>query len=52
MMDKFIVACCIFSFICGAFFVEMIETHRENNKGCTITFTQGKTTNVHIGHTK
>jgi hypothetical protein len=50
-MDKFIVSCMIFSFICGAFFVEMIETHREHDKGCVIKFLQGKETHVHIGRT-
>jgi hypothetical protein len=41
----------LFSFICGAFVVEMVEAHRENNKGCVIKFVQGKETRVHIGHT-
>jgi hypothetical protein len=41
----------LFSFICGAFLVEMIETHREHDKGCVIKFVQGKETRVHIGRT-
>lgn len=49
-MDKFIVACITFSFICGAFGVEMIETHREHDKGCVVKFTQGQETHVRIGH--
>ena len=50
-MDKFIVACMVFSFICGAFFVLQIEAHRELTKGCAINFTQGKITVVSMGHT-
>jgi hypothetical protein len=50
-MDKFIVACMLFSFICGAFAVEMVETHREKDKGCVIKFMQGKETHIRIGHT-
>jgi hypothetical protein len=50
-MDKFLVACMIFSFIFGAFVVEMVETHREQNKGCVIKFVQGKETHVIMGHT-
>jgi hypothetical protein len=52
MIDKFIAACCIFSFICGAYLVEMIEIHREHDKGCVIKFMQGKETHIHIGHTE
>ena len=48
-MDKFIVACMIFSFISGAYFVELIETHREHSKGCVIKFVQGKETHVFMG---
>ena len=44
-------ACMVFSFICGAFFVEMIETHREHDKGCVIKFVQGKETHIMMGHT-
>jgi hypothetical protein len=50
-MDKFIVACMLFSFICGAFAVEMVETRREYDKGCVVKFTQGNVTHVSIGHT-
>jgi ribosomal protein L21 len=50
-MDKFVVACMIFSFISGAYFVELIETHREHDKVCVIKFMQGKETMVTIGHT-
>jgi hypothetical protein len=48
-MVKFIVLCSIFSFICGAFAVEMVEKRREIVKGCTVEFTRGQATMVHIG---
>lgn len=48
-MDRFLVACMIFSFICGAFFVEQVEAHREHEKGCVIKFVQGKETHVFMG---
>lgn len=47
MIDRFFVACCIFSFICGAFFVVLIEKDRE--KTCTIEVTKGNITTVTIG---
>jgi len=47
MMDRFFVACCIFCFICGAFFVVLIEKDRE--KTCTIELTKGNVTTVTIG---
>jgi len=50
-MDRFFVACMIFSFICGAFFVMQIETHREHDKGCIIKFVQGRETIITMGHT-
>jgi len=50
-MDRFIASCMIFSFICGAFFVELIESHREHDKGCVIKFVQGKETHIMMGHT-
>lgn len=50
-MDRFMVACMMFSFICGAYVVEMVELHREHDKGCVIKFVQGKETHVHIGRT-
>lgn len=50
-MDKFVVACMIFSFICGAFVVELIETHREHDKACVVTFINDKETIIHMGHT-
>jgi len=44
-MDKFIVACCIFSFITGMFVAHMIEMGR----GCTVEVTHGQVTTVTIG---
>lgn len=44
-MDRFFVACCIFSFICGMFITVQIEQGR----GCTIEVTRGQTTTVTIG---
>jgi hypothetical protein len=46
-MDRFNVACIIFSFITGMFVAHEIESGR----GCVIKFTQGKETHVHIGRT-
>ena len=48
---KLFLTCLLLSFILGAFFVELIETHREHDKGCVIKFVQGKETHIHIGHT-
>ena len=45
-MDKFIVACCTFSFITGMFLAHMIESGR----GCTVKFVQGKETHIMVGH--
>ena len=50
-MDKLFVACMMFSFICGAYLVEMVELHREHDKGCIVKFAQGKETHVIMGHT-
>ena len=50
-MDRFFIACMVFSLICGAFGVELVEAHRERDKGCVVKFTQGKETHVRIGHT-
>lgn len=44
-MDKFIVACCIFSFITGMFTAHMIEAGR----GCRIEMTRGQVTIVTMG---
>jgi hypothetical protein len=48
-MDKLLIVCMVFSFICGAFVVEMVEKHREQVKGCTVEFTRGQATMVHVG---
>ena len=47
IMDKVMlfVACCVFSFICGAYFVEMVEKGR----GCTVEFSRGNVTTVLVG---
>lgn len=42
METKFIIACCVFSFITGMFVAHMIE----KNRGCTVSFERGK--EVHI----
>ena len=44
-MDKFVIACCIFSFICGAFFTLQVE----QGHGCTVEVGHGKVTTVTIG---
>ena len=46
-MDKVMlfVACCVFSFICGAYFVEMVQKGR----GCTVEFSRGNVTTVLVG---
>jgi|GEM_PF-5563996 len=44
-MDKFIVACCVFSFITGMFTAHMIEQGR----GCRIEVAHGQVTTVTIG---
>ena len=44
-MDKFVTACCMFSFIIGMFVAHTIQAGR----GCTVAFTHGKETHVVIG---
>jgi hypothetical protein len=44
-MDRFFVACCIFSFISGMYVAHMIEKDR----GCTVTFDKGNEMHVLIG---
>ena len=44
-MDKFLVACCVFSFIVGMFVTVQIE----NGHGCTITVERGREAHVYIG---
>lgn len=44
---KFVMACCIFSFITGAYAVEMLEKNKD--KGCTVSIGHGKETHVLIG---
>lgn len=50
-MDRFMVACMMFSFICGAYVVEMVELHREHDKGCVVKFAQNKETHIVMGYT-
>jgi hypothetical protein len=47
MMDKVMlfIACCVFSFICGAYAVEMVE----KGKGCTVKIGRGNVTTVFVG---
>ena len=47
MIDRFLVACCIFSFICGMFLTVLIEENRSH--GCTITVERGNQAHVYIG---
>lgn len=44
-MDRFVVACCVFSFICGMFITLQIEAAR----GCTVEVTKGQVTTVAVG---
>lgn len=44
-MDKFLIACCIFSFITGMYIAVMIEKDR----GCTVSFSKNNETHVIIG---
>lgn len=44
-MDRFLIACCVFSFITGMYVTIQIEQGR----GCTIEVTKGQTTTVTIG---
>lgn len=46
-MDKLLVACCIFSFITGMYVAHMIEKDR----GCVVSFKEGKETHMFIGST-
>ena len=45
IMDRFVVACCVFSFIVGVFVAVQVEQGR----GCTIEVTKGQVTTVTIG---
>lgn len=45
MMGKLVIACCVFSFICGAFSAVVIEKGR----GCTVKFGRGNVTTVFVG---
>ena len=48
-MDKFIAACMIFAFISGAYFTELIESRRANDKGCVVKLGQGNEVHVILG---
>lgn len=45
-MDKFVIACCIFSFITGIYAAVIIDQTR----GCTVKFVQGQVTHIVVGH--
>jgi hypothetical protein len=45
MDNKFLIACCVFSFITGMFIAHMIEKDR----GCTVTFSKGNEVHVMAG---
>jgi hypothetical protein len=45
MDNKFLIACCVFTFITGMFIAHMIE----KNRGCTVTFTKGNEVHVMVG---
>lgn len=45
MDNKFLTACCVFSFIVGMFIAHMIE----KNRGCTVTFTKGNEVHMMVG---
>lgn len=45
MMTRLVLACCAFSFICGAFAVVVVEKGR----GCTVEFSRGNVTTVLVG---
>ena len=51
-MDRFFVACCVFSLITGMYATEMIQrTMIDKHKGCTVEVTEGRITTVRIGKT-
>lgn len=45
MENKFIIACCVFSFITGMYVAHIIE----KNKGCVVSFSRGNQTHILIG---
>jgi hypothetical protein len=48
-MDRFVIACCVFSFITGMYVMHLVELRREFTKSCVISFVQGRTTHVFRG---
>lgn len=44
-MDRFFIACMVFSFIVGMFTTVQVE----NGRGCTITVERGREAHVYIG---
>ena len=52
MMGKFIIACCVFSFVLGGYSVLIVNKHREASKSCQVAFSRGNITTVHIGEWK
>lgn len=47
-MDKFLIACCLFSFICGMFLTMQIEKDR----GCTVEVQRGQVVTVTVGRSE
>lgn len=41
-MDKFLIACCVFSFITGMYVTVLVE----QNRGCTVTIQKGQ--EIHV----
>lgn len=48
-MDRFFIACMVFSFISGAYFVVLVQAHRENDSGCVVKFASNKETHIVLG---
>lgn len=44
-MGRLVAACCVFSFICGAFAAVVVNKGR----GCTVEFSRGNVTTVLVG---
>lgn len=47
METKFLIACCVFSFITGTYIAVLVQKDRDN--GCTVSFQRGNETHVLIG---
>jgi hypothetical protein len=57
-MNRFIVACCVFSYITGAYTIALIETKRdvkkanEEKRQCVVKMSRNNQTHVFIGEYK